>query len=194
VIRFPKEGPMRVRLGYALELVVVLAAGMGLARWAASSPWAKAYLNRGDLGRRVQFLVEPILAGIALAGGLGTWLEAARRRSPPTWDIGRWCWSVTALTVLLYSVAESTMQMAVLWKRQGHPDVKVAIAYAQNSVLTAFYPQTCWVLAAALITSRIASQPRVPAPDAREWAGRVFLALLVTWGVTYRLIAVIISG
>jgi hypothetical protein len=84
--------------------------------------------------------------------------------------------------------------MAVLWKRRGHPGVKVAIAYAQNSVLTTFYPQTCWVLAAALITSRIASQPRVPAPDAREWAGRVFLALLVTWGVTYRLIAVIISG
>jgi hypothetical protein len=185
---------MRVRLGYALELVVVLAAGMGLARWAASSPWADAYLVRGDLARRVQFLVEPILAGIALAGGLGTWLEAARRRSPPTWDIGRWCWSVTALTVLLYSVADSTVAMAVLWKRQGHPDVKVAIAYAQHSyLLTTFYPQTCWVLAAALITSRIASQPRVPAPDAREWAGRVFLASLVTWGVTYRIIAVIIS-
>jgi hypothetical protein len=184
---------MRVRLGYALELVLVLAMGMALGRWAAHSPVAAGYF-RSDVVRQFQFFVEPILAGMALAGGLGTWLEAARRRSPPNWGIGRWSWSVAALTVLLYSVAESTVQMAILWKRQGHPDVKGALGQVQGQcILTTFYPQTCWVLAAAWLTFRISGQARDPNPDAREWAGRVFLALVVMWGIAYNVFAVIIS-
>jgi hypothetical protein len=185
---------MRIRLGYALELVLVLAVGMALARWSAHSMVAAGYYRSGVV-RQFQLFAEPFLAGAALAGGLGTWLEAARRRSPPIWGIGRWSWSVTALTVLLYSAVESTVQMAVRWKKFGHPDVKAALGQVQGQcILTMFYPQTCWVLAAAWLTSRICGQPRDLAPDAREWAGRVFLALVVMWGIAYNVFAVIISN
>src|ERR1700722_18040228 len=91
----------QVRVSYALELVLVLAVGMACARWAVRShPGAPAYFAKADLGRRFQFVAEPFLVGVSLAGGLGLLVESLRRRSPATWGLGRRIWSVAALTSL----------------------------------------------------------------------------------------------
>jgi len=105
---------MRFRLGYTLELVVVLAVGMALSRWTARFPDSTRFFAQADMGRQVQFLAEPFLAGAALAGGLGLLIEYLRRQSPPRWGLGRRTWSVAALLVLLSAMSLMGTQSAVL--------------------------------------------------------------------------------
>jgi hypothetical protein len=186
---------MRARLGYALELIFVLAVGLALARWATQSLLINAYFVRSDLATQFQLIVASFFAGVGLVGGFGTWLEAARRSSPPTWGIGRWTWSVYALTVLLAYAEAATVALYTVWKSGDLAGPRIVVAELQGTfVLTAAHPQAFWALAALWLTSRITGQFRDPAPDAREWVGRVSLALIVAAGIAHRVIGLIIKS
>jgi hypothetical protein len=183
----------QVRVSYALELVLVLAAGMACARWAVlSHPDWPAYFAKADLGRRFQFVAEPFLVGVSLAGGLGLLVESLRRRSPATWGLGRRIWSVAALTSLFSAAGLCATQMGVIWRtRPAHLTAKAAVAWVRYSSFTTFYPSAGWVLAAVLVTSWFSGEPRCGHLDAREWSGRILLGMIVMEAITFRFLGII---
>jgi len=184
---------MRLRLGYALELVVVLAVGMSLSRWTAGFPDSARFFATADMGRQVQFLAEPFLVGGALAGGLGLLIESLRRRSPPIWGLGRRTWSVAALLVLLSALSLMGTQSAVLWRNGNRTALSVRTVHywLRNSYISTFYPAAGWVMAATLVTSFFSGDSAGRARDAREWAGLTLLWLIVAETVVFRILAVL---
>jgi len=172
---------MRIRLGYAMEFVVVLAVGMGLARFV----WVVYGKDAETLLDRLQIFIVPFLVGIGLAGGLGTWLEAARRRSPPIWGVGRWAWSVSALCVLLKVLDLSVNLLFSHWRGN---DAIHELGMVGDLMILLFARETWWISTAAWLTSLIIRQPRDPSPDAREWAGHFYLAALVAYGIASQII------
>src|SRR5947208_3528768 len=101
---------MRVRPGLIVEPLLALAAGFGMVLAVMADPIPRPVLI-DTLSARLGFLVEPFLTGVALVGGPGVALEAARRRAPATWGWGRWSWSVAGL-YLIFEAAATAAQMA----------------------------------------------------------------------------------
>ncbi len=178
------------RLGYLLELVLVIAIAMALSR--------AAYRNHDWSGPPISgwwgfwwtlcFLVEPFLSGVALAGGAGLAIEMTRRRSPPAWGWGRWTWSVSCLVVLMGF--GGNFCVVVIWLlRQSSPPPASEVLYNNlmgywsnqfsNTILLALVP--------ALITARLARVPTSSSPDGREWAGRAFAVFAVLWASVFQI-------
>jgi hypothetical protein len=180
-----------VQLGYALELVFVVAVAMALARVAfGNHDWSGAPApGWWDYWWRLCFLVEPLMSGVALAGGTGLAIEVLRRRTPPVWGWGRWTWSLAGLGVLM-NFAGGSGQTLIYWLTHpisphqppglfyylvgGWPD------WFSNMILLTLVP--------ALITARVAGVPVSASPDGREWAGRAFALLSVLWGSVFRVV------
>jgi hypothetical protein len=171
---------MRFRLGYALELVIVLASGMALARWASQHPNAGAFFAHAGLVRSVLFLTDPFLVGVALTGGIGLLVESLRRQSPSTWGMGRRTWAVAALTALFSLIDHAGTKFATVRRfTPASATVDLATGFMRDEVVSTFYPSAGWVMAAILVTSSFSGERLGHPSDAREWGGRVLLWLIV---------------
>jgi hypothetical protein len=78
-----------VRLSYAIELVVVAAVGLALARWHLLDPMVSHLFDESPWWLWSRSAAECFLTGAASVGGLGAWVERMLRRSPrsrgPSW-------------------------------------------------------------------------------------------------------------
>jgi hypothetical protein len=180
---------MRMRLASMLELIAVVATPMAIVRWVARGPGVMEYLSRANLLQKVGFFGEPILAGLALAGGVGLWVEMWLQKSPKVWGFGRWVWSVAAMTVALATIGETAIWTSCRWMRGETGSLREeAIFVTRNLLCTRFHSYAVWAFAGAWMTSRLAGRPTGPAPDAREWSGRVFMFAIVVWTVINRVL------
>jgi hypothetical protein len=177
----------RFRLAYALELVFVLAIGLALFR--LQFDFRTQSEDPDDAPRHLQLanylkgFGDSFPTGVALAGLLGLGIEVARKRSPAIWGFGRWTWSVAGLYFLLNS-AFSVLVAAASNAYHGVPIHIVPLILRWLPWYGALqWGRIAWGLVAIGITRRLARVPPDPAPDAREWAGRIFAVLIVVWAV-----------
>lgn len=177
---------MRLRLADFLELIVVLAAGLAVARWATDFPAPARYWS---WPRFLDALTRGFVIGASLAGGVGLWREAARRPVPTPWGIGRRTWAIAALTALLLMMVRVGSTVALTWKLKGMGPGFDAIVGDARYVMTSAFPESApWTFAAIGLASLFDGQPRDPSPDAREWSGRALLALIVGQALASRVI------
>lgn len=166
-----------IRIAYAMELVIAVAVGFAAWRYEAAT-YRLDYLNF----RHFELFAGYFLPGIAIVGGVGTWLEMARGRSPKGWGSGRITWSVAALYVafinlsLAAQLAQNYLHGNYWWRGSG-PVGGITRMWDNHEY------DLGWVVAAIWISARLARLPGDPAPDAREWAGRVFSSVAVTASV-----------
>lgn len=190
----------RVRLGYVLELVATAALCFGMVR-------AQVIAARGDVvgwsglppGMDASYWVRraggPLLAGLAIAGGVGLAVEAIRGRKPSSWGLGRWIWSIAGLT-LLVNVAADGFSFGVEWLswKAGAHRPPVSMAPSAMGIrffhwpMYHFFDQFGLAIAAVCTTAMITRQPHDPAPDARDWAGRLFASLAVALTIAVSLL------
>ena len=178
-----------MRLHYALEIVLSIGVGLGLARYRLT--WPEQEESFGALSRidLIEIGIDSILAGVGLVGGLATFIERVRGRSPVPLGPGRWVWFLVASYLLLTLLNEIAGTIAIRFA----PGI-----FIQNSVFTDIIrglrgrygelllrPMT-WFLLALGLTLLADPRQRTPTPDAREWGGRVFAAVLVSTGLGLR--------
>jgi hypothetical protein len=170
-----------MRLAYAIELTALFAVGFALARWHVQDP-RHANLHT-DMW--LQEAGDAFFAGAAVIGSLGLFAEVASRRPSRPWGPGRWAWSVVGLFVIS-RYALLLVYRAIRYHRHreslgnffgGIPeDFRNQFSYGLLNVAP-------FILIALGVTRLTAGRKPVPA-DAREWAGRMFAALIVISGIT----------
>lgn len=178
-----------MRLYYALEMVLAVGVGLGLARYRLT--WPEQAETFGALSRIDSFEIgiDSILAGVGLVGGLATLVERVRGRSPVLWGPGRWVWFLVASYLVLTLLNEIAGTIAIRFT----PGI-----FIQDSMFTDIIrglrgrygelllrPMT-WFLLALGLTSLADPTQRTPTPDAREWGGRVFAVVIVSTGLCLR--------
>ena len=181
-----------IRLGYVLELVATAAFCLGLVRAqilsAANDPVLRSAVGfRMGASFWLRHAGGPLLAGLALAGGIGLAVEAIRGRRPSSWGLGRWIWSIAGLMLLVCAAAEGLSLGAEWLSRMARPRRPPGSGVAASWIATRllhwpmyrFFDQFGLAIAAVCATSMTARQPRDPEPDARDWAGRLFASLAV---------------
>jgi hypothetical protein len=188
----------RVRLSYAIELVVAVAIGLALVRAAAPIQEFRAELARYP--RSIQYGVylteygDPFCLGLVVVEGVTLAVETFRRRRPGAWGFGRTTWSVCFFVVLLISLEEFVWAAAseILVGGNGRPDVGeilsvwwVMFMNSSSNPLTQTSTPLC--LAGLLMTSLAAGWPRDHVPDAREWTGRFFFGALLILYLTHKM-------
>jgi hypothetical protein len=173
-----------VRLSYAIELIIAMAAGMALERatthfhrdvtldLAFYPVWVRCAIALSEYG-------EPFWTGVVLVEGAAVRIEAGRRRTARAWGFGRLSWSVSFCVVAMASVKMFIWTAARLCD-PGPPDVGFILGFwrdwwfAGSPESRAVATQVAPCLVGFLLTSLAAKWPRDPSPDAREWSGRVF--------------------
>ena len=172
---------MRIRMGYALEFIGVLAFAMALSRWSFYfvDPLSSAILPSQD-GIRAGFrLVDSFLYGAVLAGVVGLWIEAARGRSLRPWGAGRRGWSLLALVYLLRLGGRLSLNLGLLRSADSLSLLMIYLGRELDYLITNIDFDPACILVAVALTSRMAGTARGPAADTREWAGRALLAAIV---------------
>lgn len=164
----------------------------------AAYPWLiRCIVAFTDLG-------DPLCSGLALVEGTALWVGFLGRRSPKVWGFGRLTWAITFFVVIAASLEEVVWCAARGWMSGGpesggpgadEPYLIGAVfqdswdwflSYSGDSISNSSLP-VC--LAGLLITSLVARFPRDPAPDAREWAGRVFFGFVSMIYLSHRTLA-----
>ena len=178
-----------MRLHYALELVLALGVGLGLARYRLT--WPEQVETFGALSWADSFEIgaDSFFAGFGLVGGLATFVERVRGKSPVPWGPGRRVWFFTASYLFLTIFDKALGTIAIRFQ----PGI-----YIQNSLSTEItrglrgrygefllQPMT-WFLSALGLALLAGRTQRHPILDEREWGGRVFAAVLVTTGIGLR--------
>jgi hypothetical protein len=107
-----------MRIVPLLELVATLAAGMAMARWHILDPTYRAANSAYSWSMWAKTIAETFLAGAAVVGFIGVWIERAFRRGPRPWGIGRCAWSLVGLFLML-RVAFSSANSAVRYRHFG---------------------------------------------------------------------------
>jgi hypothetical protein len=174
-----------MRLASGMELILVTAIGMAVASWLVHDP-GMAHYYAGGLGRRLKDATEGFLAGVALAGCIGVWIERAFRRSPLPWGPGRWAWSVVGLYLLLHYGFTFARRMTVGTSTKGRPLTEIVAgvpADVRANLLFWYRNSPTYILIAAGLTYLAASQESLTRADGREWAGRVFALLTIITGI-----------
>jgi hypothetical protein len=174
-----------IRLGYVLELIAAAALCFGFVRWSLSSGGFLSFLSDAQVRSSdwVRLVGGPLLSGLALSGGVGLIVETARGRSPSTWGLGRWIWSISGLYLVL-NTAQIAVSAAVARLAHGMEWLGFArSSLFERIVIHEFFGGFAWAIAAVCTTAMIARSPRDPEPDAREWAGRVFASLAVALNI-----------
>jgi hypothetical protein len=171
-------------LGYAMELVAVLACGMAVA-----NRMRDGLLWLADMDK-VAFLLEldsamgPFLGGVALAGGIGLAAEGWRKRSPAGWDWGRWSWSAAFIASFVTLIQAAGHDLSVEWLSsdpRSWAEVTDEIFTVWSLTFSyAILPTLVGVLA----MKRLSTSSGVSCPDGREWAGRALAAAIALWSVT----------
>ena len=172
---------MRIRVAGLIELVVAFAGALAIRTMGNPSPsLAKSgYLT----GRRLDdwnfvYIFGGFFCGLGLMGSLGLFVERIRKLSPPVWGLGRWTWSLM-IPIFLFPFLQHSV--GELLFGEGVKGLLGTITFEIELSLRDFPRMQLAVLFAFLIASRVAGLPRDPAPDAREWAGRIYAFLLITW-------------
>jgi hypothetical protein len=173
-----------VRLAFLMELILGTAVGLGVFRdrillhatidfgFPIESPGWVRWL--GTLG-------ESVFEGVGLVVGIGTWVEAARRRAPQTWGPGRWVWSVVAASII-----PSSAYVLVTGHWADFPQFRGMRLSAYPPIVlhqVRFFATVPWFLVALAFTRWLARTGRTPATDGRERAGRAYAVLLVAVAV-----------
>jgi hypothetical protein len=186
-----------VRLSYAIELVMAVAAGLALER--ATIHFHRDLFNDiAKFPRWVQYGIyltefgDPFCTGLVLVEGAAVWIDTGRRRTSRVWGFGRLTWSVS------FCVAILTSLKMLVWVAAREVWDNVPLPPAVGSILRQWWKffiedndyiitktNASLVLAAFLITSLPARWPRDPSPDAREWAGRIFFGALILLYLTH---------
>ena len=174
-----------------MELVIVLAVGAAFARDQLSNPLIRNRLSFAPGSEWVRLIGGSTVSGMALAGGVCLLFEARRRRPPSSWGIGRWIWSISAVSVVLSVGFNLATGLIYQLQATGRPP---AAWYLLNRfrgfVGIALSEEFVWALTALCFTSWLARSPADPRPDAREWAGRVFGSLVVATTLATRALQV----
>lgn len=123
--------------------------------------------------------VGPFLSGVVVVGGIGTWLERARGKSPQSWGLGHWAWSICGACVALWSLWAVAIRVGLAlrypdWAGPGPLDLDNHLGVSLYNI---WGQQSLWFLLAFPITWRLARRPPAVIPDEREWLGRVVLVL-----------------
>jgi hypothetical protein len=183
---------MRIPLAYVVELVVALAAGLALARWTCSGVTGLGFRSATLVLNTVRYTVEPTLCGLALVGCAGLAVELARKRSPKIWGLGRWVWAVSGGLILMELAVQLGFESILLWKRGGYTALSSQLSRLARGLLSShFFSQGAWFLLCICVIAWLAGQLKDPGPDAREWSGRAFLAILVAWAISCRILMVL---
>ena len=175
-----------MRLASAMELILVMAVGMAVASWLIRDPSMAQYYPQVARGRLFKDATDGFLAGVALAGCVGVWIERAFRRSSLPWGPGRWAWSVVGLYLLLHYGFTFARRMTIGTSTNGRPLVEVVAgipADLRANLLFWYRNAPAYILIAVGLTYLAASPGPRPRADGREWAGRLFAALTVITGI-----------
>ena len=180
-----------MKLSYVIESIVIVAFGLGFARWHIQDPvyspgyaqliWA-LWLKEAGNG---------FFAGAAIAGFLGLLIEVASRRSPRPWGLGRWAWSVVGL-FLLSRHALNTIDVAKLYWSRGYTMasfVEQLLPEARVNLCVWLLDTAPYILIAVGAT-RLVSGPNAAHGDGREWAGRIFAVLIVVTSAVVNFLSV----
>jgi hypothetical protein len=181
-----------MRLAYLLELVLAIGVGLGLARYRLN--WPDLPESYPHLASIDQFEVgsDSFLAGVGLVGGLALGLRAALGRERRPWGPGRWVWFLipTYLLLTLSDRVAGTVAARSIRSFSSDPlGAEVINGFWGDYggfLLPADDLRFVWFLLAAGLTGLVARAPHDPAPDAREWAGRVVAVLIIVNGLGLR--------
>lgn len=171
-----------MRLAFLLELVLAVGVGLALDRASRNetyTPLLQVHANWVEAARDACDFGGHLLAGIGLVVGLGTWLEAARRRGPKPWGPGRWVWSVMAGFLLWAAALWSASYVYVVSQPHGREYANDLVRNLADTDSDRFLVTSAGILIAVVATRRLAGVVHGPTPDAREWAGRIYLAVLL---------------
>jgi hypothetical protein len=178
-----------IRLSYVLELVMALAVGLALDR-ELRRPDSSLQEIIADQPAWVQSGVlfthhaDAICAGVVLVEGACLWVEFFRGRSPTTWGFGRLAWSV-AFLVRILKVLEITLSNLAIVLRGGRKPASVFAALESSwdealHYINLLSPMVVLSLSGLWITLLAAGRASDSTPDAREWSGRLFFAVLLS--------------
>src|SRR4051794_6553817 len=103
-----------------VELIAALAVGMAMARYGFIEDQRIKAESRSWDAYTIELTLDYGLAGIGLAGGIGLWIEMARRRAPGVWGFGRWSWSIVAVTIILSDLFALAKDLFLNHVRFGH--------------------------------------------------------------------------
>jgi hypothetical protein len=172
-----------MKVAYTLEVVALLAVGLGSARSFAS----EITRDPRDVFLWLRMAGGGFLPAAALVGCLGVWAEYARGRSPRPWGLGRWIWAMVGLYLLARAGAACACNFI-----RGSRDGWTAWETLERLPGTAtaglaywFLPSAPYLLIALAATHAVVVPGPRPRPDAREWAGRVFGASVVSVGFVW---------
>ncbi len=181
-----------IRIIDLLEWVVALAVGLATFRACFAVPSMMRAWERLEGGwQHLGYAIGPTLFGVAIFEGLVLAVERVRGRGPRPWGIGRWIWSMTVIYATLklaYDFAIFIITTARATKTMQASDNPVS--YFSYSVVTTIDTDFACLLAAFLVTARLAGSPAAPSPDGREWSGRVFAAIVVGWHIASIVVAI----
>ena len=180
---------MRIRIDYTWRVIATLITGAVFA--------AFIYLNTIKINHSWIALTDDTVAAFltvaAMAGGIGLGFERIRSRGDgKAWGIGRWFWSLSALSIVLTG---SRLGIEKPWRRWnlGNDVVKGIITFVFNELQSNIHELSVYFLV-FFLASRLARFPRDAAPDFREWSGRAFGCLVIVWGAALTLISVLRAG
>ena len=174
---------MRIRIDHTWRVIATLITGAVFAVFIYVYP-IKIYNSWLALADDA---VVAMLAVAAMAGGSGLGVERIRSRGDgKAWGIGRWFWSLSAMSIVLTG---GRLVVERPWRRWNLEDkavksiIRISFYYIKNNIHELFFYLLIFFLA-----SLLARFPRDAAPDFREWSGRAFGCLVIVWGAAYSLI------
>ena len=180
---------MRIRINHTWQVIATLIAGAVFAVFIFLYP-TKMYNSWVALSDDA---IVASLAVAAMAGGAGLGVERIRSRGDvKAWGIGRWSWSLSALSIAL---AVGRFVIARPWQGRNLGDeiVEGIIRMAFNQIQDNIHDLSIH-LCVFLLASMLARFPRDAAPDFREWSGRAFGCLVIAWGAAFSLITALSAG
>jgi hypothetical protein len=166
-----------MRLGYALELILAVAAGLTVARIRSQGEDLR---DRRVWFNHVVLLSSSFLTGFVVVEAVCLCVEVARHRSPSTWGVGRHIWALLGITSLVLWLWYAANDWAFYFRGRSDAvtlDKLIGVAVF-HSHLPVFY-DLAWLPLAIWLTSRLARWPRPLTADGREWVGRAFGVMLV---------------
>jgi hypothetical protein len=178
----------RMRLAYGLELVFVLAVGLGLARAQYESPGVRGRLAIQPVSARLRQLGGTALTGMAWAGAVGLWVESIRKRSPRPWGIGRATWAIVGTYAILNTATGLVFALITELRRSGRIPGSDWVGTVVRLYLWQLSGDFTWALVAFWLAAGWAGWMRGGVADAREWAGRAFGGVVVVSSVALRLL------
>lgn len=178
-----------MRLRFAMELVLALGVGLGLARYRLTWPDREETFGPMTQIDALEVGIDSLLAGIGLVEGLATVVERFRGKSPVPWGPGRRAWVVVAgyllLNVLDHVLGSIAAKFAPgLFIRDSPVDLVLQGIRGRYGLF--LLPAMSWFLLALGLAALAERAPRGAPPDAREWSGRAFAAVLVLAGLAFR--------